>query len=212
MPDADEPVPSVRGDKPVPRPLGPIDSYHLKPCGKAPCYCARCKGRHVRRMDIVQEHITKWPSKVGPIQHHSSLLVHCLLSLKNTHAFWECIVKPPLCPAHSFVFCLSWKENSVTCVSIVKVPRSMCGSKSHHELDFSHLIKELGSDILVCLPPLHPCMPYHIFSVLIATCPLCIGFWHIVICWFPTTASLSWMLGSMCVHSALWCFCWSWKR
>ncbi|CAK9219122.1 unnamed protein product [Sphagnum jensenii] len=84
MPDADEPVPSVRGDKPVPRPLGPIDSYHLKPCGKAPCYCARCKGRHVRRMDIVQEHITKWPSKVGPIQHHSSLLVHCLFCHSRT--------------------------------------------------------------------------------------------------------------------------------
>ncbi len=164
MPDADESVPSVRGDKPVPRPLGPIHSYHLKPCGKAPCYCARCKGQHVRRMDIVQEHMTKWPSKVGPIQHHCSFLsLLNFISFKNI-AFWECIVKPLLCLAHSFVFCLSWKENSVTCVSIVKVPRSMCGSKSqHHELDFSHLIKELGSEILVCLSPLYPCMPYHIF-------------------------------------------------
>ncbi|KAH9573235.1 hypothetical protein CY35_02G195900 [Sphagnum magellanicum] len=75
MPDADEPVPSVRGDKPVPRPLGPIHSYHLKPCGKAPCYCARCKGRHVRRMDIVQEHMTKWPSKAEEKLHKEKRLL-----------------------------------------------------------------------------------------------------------------------------------------
>ncbi len=164
MPDADEPVPSVRGHNPVPCPLGPIHSYHLKPCGKAPCYCARCKGQHVRRMDIVQEHMTKWPSKVGPIQHHCSLLVHSAFSVTQEHCFLRMHCQTSIMPAHSFVFCLSWRENSVTCVSIVKVPRSMCGSKSqHHELDLSHLIKELGSEILVCLSPLHPCMPYHIF-------------------------------------------------
>ncbi|CAM6008693.1 unnamed protein product [Sphagnum balticum] len=76
MPDADESVPSVRGDKPVPCLLGPIHSYHLKPCGKAPCYCARCKGRHVRRMDIVQEHMTKWPSKAEEKLHKEKRLLH----------------------------------------------------------------------------------------------------------------------------------------
>ena len=41
---------------------------------KEPCNCARCRGRHIRRSDIVMNHMRRYPPKVGATWLKNSII------------------------------------------------------------------------------------------------------------------------------------------